>query len=149
MADMSPATLHWFIAALMIAFTLTYDATTGPICYAIVSEIPSTRLRSRTVVIARNCYNISCIVANLITPRMLNPTSWNWGAKSGFFWAATGIAGLVWSWFRLPEPKDRTFMELDVLFERKIPARRFKTTNLNRIMHETDDTTRVAGKLAG
>lgn len=32
---------------------------------------------------------------------------------------------MVWSWGRLPEPKGRTFAELDELFEAKTPAREF------------------------
>ncbi|KAI4605399.1 hypothetical protein J4E83_010597 [Alternaria metachromatica] len=124
-----PTALNWSIAALLLAFTLAYDATLGPICYALVSEIPSTRLRSKTIVLARNCYNISGIVTNIITPRMLNPTAWGWGAKAGFFWAGTSVIGILWSWWRLPEPKGRTFGELDELFERKVVARKFKTTD--------------------
>jgi SP family general alpha glucoside:H+ symporter-like MFS transporter len=121
-----PTTLNWTIAALLLAFTLTYDATLGPICYSLVSEIPSTRLRSKTIVLARNCYNISGIITNVITPRMLNPTAWGWGAKAGFFWAGTAVVGILWSWWRLPEPKGRTFGEMDELFERRINARRFE-----------------------
>lgn len=33
---------------------------------------------------------------------------------------------LTWTFFRLPEPKGRTYGELDILFEQKIPARKFK-----------------------
>jgi SP family general alpha glucoside:H+ symporter-like MFS transporter len=124
-----PTALNWSIAALLLAFTLAYDATLGPICYSLVSEIPSTRLRSKTIVLARNCYNISGIITNVITPRMLNPTAWGWGAKAGFFWAGTSVLGILWSWWRLPEPKGRTFGELDELFERKVPARQFKNTD--------------------
>jgi SP family general alpha glucoside:H+ symporter-like MFS transporter len=96
--DPHPSPLKWTIAALLLAFTLAYDATLGPICYSLVSEIPSTRLRSKTIVLARNCYNISGIITNIITPRMLNPTAWGWGAKAGFFWAGTSVLGILWSW---------------------------------------------------
>jgi SP family general alpha glucoside:H+ symporter-like MFS transporter len=56
---------------------------------------------------------------------MLNPSTWNWGAKAGFFWAASCFLCLVWTYFRLPEPKGRTQAELDFLFERKVSARKF------------------------
>lgn len=105
-----PTALNWSITALIFAFTLAYDATLGPICYALVSEMPSTRLRSKTIVLARNCYNIPGIVTNIITPRMLYPTAWGWGAKAGFFWAGTSVLGILWSWWRLPEPKGRTLV---------------------------------------
>ncbi|KAF1936864.1 sugar transporter [Clathrospora elynae] len=118
--------LNWAIAALLLAFTLSYDATLGPICYSLVSEIPSTRLRSKTIVLARNAYNVSGIITNIVTPRMLNPTAWGWGARAGFFWAGTAVLGMGWSWFRLPEPKGRSFAELDGLFKRGVAARKFK-----------------------
>ncbi|KAH6621957.1 maltose permease MAL61 [Boeremia exigua] len=122
----TPSPVPWAIAALLLLFTAVYDATIGPLCYTLVSEIPSTRLRSKTIVLARNCYNVSGIVTNLITPRMLNPTSWAWGAKSGFFWAGTALLGLGWSWWRLPETKGRTFAQIDGLFREGTGARRFK-----------------------
>lgn len=122
--------IPWVIAALLLVFTAVYDATIGPVCYVFVSEIPSTRLRSKTIALARNCYNISGIVTNLVTPRMLNPTAWAWGAKAGFFWAGTAVIGLLWSWWRLPETKGRTFAQIDVLFRSKTSARRFKGTRV-------------------
>ncbi|EMD70208.1 hypothetical protein COCSADRAFT_132861 [Bipolaris sorokiniana ND90Pr] len=148
-ADVPPTALNWAIAALLLAFTLTYDATIGPICYALVSEMPSTRLRSKTIVLARNCYNVSGIVANVITPRMLNPTAWGWGARTGYFWAGTSIIGIMWSWFRLPEPKNRTFGELDELFERKVAARKFKNTNLRPPERAVGNITVTVGKRTG
>ncbi len=60
---------------------------------------------------------------------MLNPTAWNWGAKSGFFWFGWTFLCLVWTFFRLPEPKGRTYGELDILFENRVSARKFKTTD--------------------
>lgn len=119
---------QWAIGGLLLVYTFVYDATVGPVCYSLVSELPSTRLRQKTVVLARNAYNIIGIVTNILTPRMLNPTAWNWRAKTGFFWAGSCLICLAWTYFRLPEPKGRTYAELDLLFEQKVPARKFKTT---------------------
>lgn len=38
---------------------------------------------------------------------------------------------MVYCYFRLPEPTGRTFAEIDLLFERKVPARLFKKTEAN------------------
>ena len=38
----------------------------------------------------------------------------------------------IWCWFRLPETKDRTFGEIDLLFDNHIPARKFKYTKVDR-----------------
>lgn len=119
---------QWAIGSLLLVYTFMYDATVGPVCYSLVSELPSTRLRQKTVVLARNVYNVVSIVTNILTPRMLNPTAWDWRAKAGFFWAGSCIICFVWTYFRLPEPKGRTYAELDLLFEQEVPARKFKTT---------------------
>jgi len=77
------------------------------------------------VVIARFSYAALNIVANVITPYQLNPSAWGWGAISGFFWAGSCTLGLTFTYFFIPEPKDRTTAELDLLFEKKVPTRKF------------------------
>lgn len=116
---------QWAIGSMLLVYTFAYNCTVGPVCYSLVSEICSTRLRTKSVAFARNMYNIASIITNIITPRMLNTTAWNWGATSGLFFAGTCFLCLVWTYFRLPEPKGRTFGEMDVLFERRISARKF------------------------
>ncbi|CUM64701.1 uncharacterized protein PRCAT00002310001 [Priceomyces carsonii] len=123
--------VSWAIGALLIVFAFTYNSSLGPLVYCIVTELPSVRLRTKTIIIARNLYNIAGIVVQVITPYMLNPTAWNWKAKSGFLWAGFCIIGAVWSFFELPETKGRTFAELDILFKNNTPTRRFKTTEVD------------------
>lgn len=121
----------WGIGSLLLVYTFTYDLTVGPVCYSLVAEIPSTRLKTKSIVLARNVYNVFGIVNGIITPYMLNPTAWNWKGKSGFFWAGLCLICLTWSYFRLPEPKGRTYGELDILFERKVSARNFSGTDVS------------------
>ncbi|ORX36240.1 general substrate transporter [Kockovaella imperatae] len=117
----------WAIGAFLLIYTFIYDSTIGPLTYVIVPETPSSRLRHKTVVLARNAYNITCIWTGVITPYMLNTTAWNWGAKAGFFWAGSTALCLVWAYFRLPETKGFTFEEIDMLFEEKVSARKFSS----------------------
>lgn len=121
----------WAIGTMLLVYTFTYDATVGPVCYSLVAELTSTRLRTKSVVLARNLYNIVGIVTNIITPRMLNSDAWNWGAKAGFFWAGSCFLCAVWTYFRLPEPKGRTYDELDILFENHVSARKFASTRVD------------------
>jgi MFS transporter, SP family, general alpha glucoside:H+ symporter len=120
-----PAVLGWISGGLLMLFVFTYDITVGPVCYCLVSEMPSTRLRIKSVVIARNCYNIASIVANFLNPPILNPTAWNLKGKGGFVWCGFCFLSFVWSYFRLPEPKGLSAGEIDVLFERGVSARNF------------------------
>jgi SP family general alpha glucoside:H+ symporter-like MFS transporter len=98
--------------------------------YSLVSEISSTRLRNKTVVLARNLYNITGLIANVLTPHFLNPNAWNWGAKTGFFWAVVGALCAVWTYYRVPEPKGRSYAEMDMLFDAHVSARKFKETSV-------------------
>jgi MFS transporter, SP family, general alpha glucoside:H+ symporter len=126
---------------LLMIYTFVYDITIGPVCYALVADIPSTRLKIKTVVLARNLYNVGGIINNVLMPRMLLPTEWNWQAKTAFFWA--GACALLWAYhyFRLPEPKDRTYGELDVLFENHISARKFKATRVDQFAGDHTELT--------
>ncbi|KAK9431380.1 general substrate transporter [Lipomyces doorenjongii] len=121
----------WAVGAMLIVFTFVYDFTVGPVAYSLVSEMSSTRLKSKTVVLARCCYNISNIVVNVLTNYQLSSSSWNWGVRAAYFWAGTAFICAVWEYFRLPEPKGRTYSELDMLFEQRVPARKFKSTKVD------------------
>ncbi|GAA5821067.1 hypothetical protein JCM11251_001946 [Rhodosporidiobolus azoricus] len=118
----------WGVGAMLLVYTAVYDATIGPVCYCLVSEVSSTRLRAKTVVIARIFYNLMGIVINTITPYMLNETELNWRGKTGFFWGGMCFLCATWTFFRCPEPKGRTYGELDVLFHNRVSARKFHKT---------------------
>jgi len=124
---------RWAIGTMLLVFTFVYDLTVGPVCYSLVAEMSSTRLRAKTIVIARNLYNVGGIVVNILTTYQLtpSPSGWGWSAKSAFFWAGSCLLCIVWIFFRLPEPKGRTYGEMDVLFEQGISARKFKSTKLD------------------
>jgi MFS transporter, SP family, general alpha glucoside:H+ symporter len=91
----------WALGSLIIVLTFVYDMTIGPVCYVVVAEVPSTRLRVKTVVIARVVYNLVNFFTNAITPRMLNPTAWDWKGKACFLYAGTTLLILIWCQFRL------------------------------------------------
>lgn len=121
----------WGIGALLLLFTFIYDMSVGPVCYALVAEMPASQVRSKTVAVSRNAYNLGGIVANTITPRLLNPTSNIYiGAKSGFVYAVPCAFFALWTFFRLPDPTGRTYLELDALFAQKVSARKFRNTRL-------------------
>ncbi|KAH8121218.1 sugar transporter-domain-containing protein [Trichoderma asperelloides] len=116
----------WAAAGLLILLTFVYDMTIGPVCYVLVAEIPSTRLRVKSVVLARATYNAISIAMNIGTSHMLNPVALNWRSKTCFFYAVTTALSFIWCYFRLPEPKGLSYLELDILFERKASTRKFK-----------------------
>ena len=68
----------WVQAGFTVFWLFIYSLTVGPLAYAIISETSAIRLRAQTVCLARNSYNITNIISNVLEPYMINPTEWNW-----------------------------------------------------------------------
>ncbi|KIA75773.1 hypothetical protein HK57_00387 [Aspergillus ustus] len=116
----------WATGGLITLLTFVYDLSIGPICYVLVAEIPSTRLRVKTVILARIAYNAASLLTNTLTPRMLNPTAWNWRGKSCFFFLGFSALCFVWIYLRLPETFGLSYLEIDILFEKKAKTSKFQ-----------------------
>ncbi|KAB5578663.1 general substrate transporter [Coniochaeta sp. 2T2.1] len=121
----------WAIGSLLLISSFLYNCSIGPLTNTLCAEIPSSILRSKSIALARWSYAISTIVAGVLTPYQLNPTAWNWSAKTGFFWAGGCLISIIFTFFLVPEPKDRTAAEMDLLFEKKVPARHFAKTQVD------------------
>ncbi|TFB02457.1 Maltose permease MAL31 [Trichoderma ghanense] len=121
----------WAEAALCIFWLLVYALTVGPIAYSIASETSSIRLRPLSVSLARTAYQIINVVSQVLEPYFMNPTAWNASGKTGFFWGGTALIMFVWAYFRLPETKGRTYEELDILFAKRVSARKFASEHVD------------------
>lgn len=132
--SLAPATNSaaiWAQSVLLVVWVFIYDISVGPVAWCIASEVSATRLRAPTIAIARNSFYIWSIVFGVATPYMLNPTEAGWKGKTGFFYGGTCFLALIWSYFRLPEMKGRTYEELNILFWKNVPARKFKNTHVD------------------
>ncbi|KAK6205957.1 hypothetical protein LQW54_008020 [Pestalotiopsis sp. IQ-011] len=139
LAPESSSGAGWAVGGLIIFMLFLFQMSLGPICYAVFAEIASTRLRVKTVVIARASYNCAVFVNNAIMPKIVGKNDWNWGAKGGFFWAGIDLLFLVWTWFRLPESQGLSYAELDLLFEHKVPTRQFSQERADALRPALDE----------
>jgi MFS transporter, SP family, general alpha glucoside:H+ symporter len=140
----SDKNLAWAIGVLLLLSSFVANLAISPVLYALVSELPSSLLRNKSVVLARFSYAVINVVANVITPYQLNPSAWNWGATSGFFWGGACLLGTIFTYFCVPEPKGRTIAELDLLFERGFSARKFSKVKVDVRDLATDDMVKEA-----
>lgn len=74
--------------------------------------------------------NLFGIMFSFVVPIMLagpsnNPAA-GWGPKTGFFFAGTGTIVCIIGWFIIPEVARRSPAELNELFAKKVPPRKFK-----------------------
>jgi SP family general alpha glucoside:H+ symporter-like MFS transporter len=121
----------WVQSALAVVWLAIYSSTIGPQSFTLAAEVSATRLRSQTISIARNAYIIVGIITNTIQPYLINPTEANLKGKAALVWFGVGVLTLIWAAFRLPETKDKTYEELDILFEKRVPAWRFASAKLD------------------
>jgi SP family general alpha glucoside:H+ symporter-like MFS transporter len=116
----------WGQVSLLIVATAVYNLSIGPICYSILTEVPSVKLRSKTVGVAIAVDAVCGIVTGVAVPYLISPGEANARGKTDFLWGGVSILSVLWCFFRLPETKHRTFEELDYMFENKVPTRAFK-----------------------
>ncbi|KAL2817195.1 general substrate transporter [Aspergillus granulosus] len=115
-------------ACLGVIISFVYAGAQGPISYTIISETSSVRLRALSTAVGRSAYYITEIPMIYLSSRMLNTTGWNLAGKCGYVWGSTALVTWVLAYFFLPELKHRSYREADILFNRKVSARKFKTT---------------------
>lgn len=118
-------------AVLTLAWTFVFQLSAGQLGWALPAEVGSTRLRQKTVCLARNAYYIINVIGSVLQPYFMNPDAWNVKGYAGFFWGSTALLTFVWAFFRLPETKGRTYEELDFLFAKKTATRKFAKAEVN------------------
>jgi SP family general alpha glucoside:H+ symporter-like MFS transporter len=133
----------WTQSAFCILWLFSFSLSAGPIGWAVPAEVSSTRLRSKTICLARNSYYIVQVIANVIEPYFMNPDELNWKGYTGFFWFGSAFITLVWAFFRLPETKGRTYEELDLMFAAKVPTRKFSKYHVDAYDESRNLTDRI------
>ncbi len=121
------STISWVQSSLMVIYNFFYDLTIGPLCFVILSETSSAKLRGKTIAIStaiNALINVACAVG---IPYALNPDQGNMRGKLAFVFFGVTLPCLAWCFLSLPEMKGRTFDELDLMFQRKVATKEFKT----------------------
>lgn len=125
-------------ASLTLIWTFIFQLSIGQLGWAIPAEIGSTRLRQKTICLARNSYYLVSIASGVVQPYFMNPSELNLRGYTGFIWGSTAFLVLIWAFFRLPESKGRTFEELDWLFANNTKARKFRHAEVGDFTAPTD-----------
>ncbi|KAJ5198582.1 uncharacterized protein N7498_007699 [Penicillium cinerascens] len=121
-------TTNYAQAVLGIIISFVFAGTLGPISYTIISETSSVRLRALSTAVGRAAYYVAEIPMIYLASKMLNTTGWNLRGKCGYVWGGTACVCWLMAYFFLPELKHRSYRESDILFNRKVAARKFKST---------------------
>ncbi|KAK3345815.1 general substrate transporter [Lasiosphaeria hispida] len=146
-ATTSPGTvtLRNSIIAFTALYNFAYNAFVGATSYPVATELVSTRLRAWSVGTSISLGYFLAWLTGFCSPYFINPEALNWGAKYGYIWAGSNFICGIFFFIFLPELKGRTLEEIDELFERRIPAWKFKSTQTHiheealRVVKDRDD----------
>jgi MFS family permease len=114
---------RWVQASCTVVYALFYQATIGPLAFAILGETPTASLRAKTVGLATATQAVMGTLMNVVVPYLFNPDEANLRGKVGFIFGGFCALGTVWSYFFVPELKGRSFSEIDWLFQNHIKPR--------------------------
>ncbi|KAK1464104.1 sugar porter family MFS transporter [Colletotrichum melonis] len=123
--------IGWVQACLTLVWTFIFQLSVGQLGWAIPAEVGSTRLRQKTICVARSTYYVMNLLANAFQPFFINPNALNLKGTTGFVWGTSAFLTFVWAFFRLPETKGRTYEELDYLFHNNTATRQFDKTEVD------------------
>jgi len=118
-------------AALGLIVSVFFVLGPAPASWVIIGETSAIRLRPLTTGMGRAVYYIVEFPCIFLASYMLNPTGGNLAGKCGYVWGATAFICLVIAWWGLPEMKHRSYREIDILFQRRVPARKWKKTKID------------------
>jgi hypothetical protein len=98
-----------------------------PCSYAISGEASTLDLRSKSQGIAWMTTGATTGLFGFVMPYIFNADQGNLGAKTGFVYAGLCLVGLVVVYFCVPDMKGRTAAEIDMMFDERIDARKFRS----------------------
>ncbi|KAK0384884.1 hypothetical protein NLU13_7362 [Sarocladium strictum] len=113
------------LVALSCLYMVAYNGMIAAYSWLVAGEIPSQRLRSHTFGVAAAVGFLGAWLITFTAPYFINPSALNWGPRYGYIWFPSCIVSAVWVFFFLPETKGRTLEEIDVMFQERVPARKF------------------------
>lgn len=125
----SSATLT--VVGVCTAFTsISYGPAVGA-SMAVAGEVSAANVRAKSLGVGQAFSSFASVVWTIILPYLFNQDEANLGGKIGWIFFGMGVIYFVLMYFIVPGTKERTFEELDIMFERKISARRFEKYQLN------------------
>jgi hypothetical protein len=113
--------------AMILLYCWWYNVTIGATAYTVLCEVSTSRLRVKTISIGlASQYSIN-MMWSFVLPYLFNPDKANLGAQVAFIFSGLAVLSLVFLWVYHPETAGRTYEELDEMFAKKVPARKFRS----------------------
>ncbi|KIW68090.1 hypothetical protein PV04_04058 [Phialophora macrospora] len=126
----TPGAIRGTIALLQL-FSFVYNATIGATAFTIMTEIPTARLRAKTVSLSVGLQSALFTMWGFVLPYLFNPDKANLGAKVTFIFGALSVLSIVYLWLYQPESAGLSYERLDELFIGRVKAKMFQEKDVS------------------
>lgn len=116
----------WYMGIMINMVMVFFNVGAGPVIPIIVSETSTVQLRAKANAIGFMCNGFASWLFNFCVPYIFNADEGNLGGKTGLIFAGLCTVAWVIFFFDLPEMKNRTYLQLDEMFENKVKTRQFR-----------------------
>jgi MFS transporter, SP family, general alpha glucoside:H+ symporter len=113
--------------AMILLYCFIYNVTIGATAYDIIAEVSTSRLRVKTISVGIAFQYSLFVMWSFVLPKLFNPDQANLGGKTGFIFGGFSLLSIAYLYVYQPETAGRSYEELDELFMKRVPARKFKT----------------------
>ncbi|KAH0613671.1 uncharacterized protein H6S33_005557 [Morchella sextelata] len=114
------------IVAFVLIYVFGFAASWGPLAWVITSEVSTNTIREKTQALGSASNILASWVVTFTLPYLTNADQAGLGPKVGFIFACFVAIGGVYTYIFVPETSGRALEELDELFQKGVPSRKFK-----------------------
>ncbi|KAK9452801.1 general substrate transporter, partial [Dipodascopsis uninucleata] len=112
-------------SAFIAMYNFFYNAGQGAVVYSVSAECPASHLRSKTIALALGIANMLGCMWSFVLPFIFNPDNADLEGKTAFIFCAFDVLSLVYLYFYQPETANRSYAEIDEMFNNHVSARNF------------------------
>lgn len=117
------------IGTFFLIFNVIHESIARPLHQSFISELPSSKLRTKTNTIVLKFSHVGGIIIGTMNPHLLSSNSWSSNVKSGFFWGCITLTVTALCYFELLVSKTGLLGEMDVVVDSKFSSKKFKTSD--------------------
>ncbi|OIW28736.1 general substrate transporter [Coniochaeta ligniaria NRRL 30616] len=110
-----------------VFFIASYAPTWGTGGWLLMAEPFSDRARVYQSAVVLTTYWIFTWLIGFITPYMVDSTAGNLGVNVSYIWFGMTVISIIWAYVCVPELAGLSRLEVDELFEQRVPAWRSRT----------------------
>ena len=115
------------IVAMVYLFLFFFNVGWGPTVWVVCSEVSTGPNRGKLMSVSTASNWLWNWLVSFSFPYLFNPDEAGLGPRVGFIYGGLSVCATIWVFFFLPETAGRSLEEIDEMFDKGVPARKFSS----------------------